>query len=82
MFGSGALFNYGSKEEQPVHPLRVSQQQRMYNKELISPHVLNNFFFKEVQRGLFIGSWKEGSWIERRPPWTVVHQRHSPLRGL
>lgn len=31
VFGSEALLNYGSKEEQPVHPRRDSQQQRMYN---------------------------------------------------
>ena len=77
VFGSkGALLNYGCKKEQPVQPPRVSQQQRMYNKEWLALTCKTIFFLRDAAWTLYT-SWKEGSWMERRPPWTPEPQRHS-----
>ncbi|XP_034864376.1 uncharacterized protein LOC118012925 [Mirounga leonina] len=80
VFGSGALLNYGSKKEQPVQPLGVSQQRRMCNRLAL---LAKQFWKKEVQPGLFIGSWSKGGWIERHPPGLDRRaQRPPPLSAL
>lgn len=75
-----STFELWLQERTACTATRVSPATKNVQQRIDSPH-LKQFFFKEVQRGLFTGCGRESSWMESSP--SPGHQRPSviPAKG-